>query len=37
MLQQVFFGLMSAEDINHDNKMEVYLKVLCEAMGVKFK
>ena len=37
MLQQVFFSLMSVHEINHENKVESYLKVLCEAMGVKWR
>ncbi len=37
MLQQTYLALMAADDINHDRKVEEYLKVLCEAMGVKFK
>lgn len=37
MLQQTFLSIMAAEDIAHDTKVEVYLKALCEAMGVKFK
>ena len=37
ILQQTFLGLMAAESINHDLKVESYLRLLCEAMGVKFK
>jgi len=28
---------MAVEDINHENKIETYLKALGESMGVKFK
>lgn len=37
MLQHTFLNIMAAESVNHDLKVELYLKVLCEAMGVKFK
>ncbi len=37
MLQQTFLSLMAEEDINHEQKVESYLRILCEAMGVKFK
>ena len=37
MFQQTFLNMMAAEDVNHDLKIESYLKALCESMGVKFK
>ena len=37
MLQQTFFSLMSVHTINHENKVEAYLKALTEAMGVEWK
>lgn len=37
MLQQAFISSMSAEEIAHETKIEVYLKAIAEAMGVKFK
>ena len=37
IFQQTYLSIMATEDINHDHKVESYLKVLCEAMGVKFK
>lgn len=37
MFQQAFLNIMSVEDLNHEIKVESYLKALCESMGVKFK
>ena len=37
LFQQTFLNMMAVEDVNHDLKVESYLKILCEAMGVKFK
>ena len=37
LFQQTYLSYMAAEDVNHDHKIESYLRILCEAMGVKFK
>ena len=37
MFQQTFFSLMAANELSHENKVETYLRALCESMGVKFK
>ena len=37
MLQHTFLSLMAIEDMSYENKIEVYLKALCDSMGVKFK
>ena len=37
LFQQTFLSIMAVEDVNHDLKVESYLKALCESMGVKFK
>ena len=37
VFQQTFLNMMAVESLNHDLKVEAYLKALCEAMGFKLK
>lgn len=37
LIQQAFLSLMAAESLNHELRIETYLKALCEQMGVQFK
>lgn len=37
MFQQSFLSFMAADDINYMETIDIRLKALCEAMGVKFK
>lgn len=36
-LQQYFISAMSAYDVNYSKNIDLKLKALCEANGVKFK
>lgn len=37
LYQQIFLGLMAAEDINFERKIEGTLRAIAESLGVKFK